>query len=71
MNDQFDTDEQIVARNAHLNKPASTFPISIFPTVAAPSLTINFGSHGGQLYVENGSLKYLGSAGTITTIATA
>lgn len=71
MNDkQADTDDQIVLRNAHLNKPAPTFPAIIFPT-AAPSLTINFSSHGGQLYVENGTLKFMGSSGTITTLASA
>lgn len=70
MNDnQSDTDEQIVARNAHLNK---LVPKTIWTTNIAniQPITISFGNQG-YLYVEGGSLKWHGSSGTITTLAAA
>lgn len=69
MNDnQYDTDEQIVARNEHLNfKPAKT--VWTTNVAVAPPITISFGN-GGVLYVEGGALKWHGASGTITTLAT-
>lgn len=72
-NSQYSADEALSGITEILqgssNENLHTFvPVWMHPVTSAPTGTA-LGYLGGNLYVQNGALKWYGSSGTITTIA--